>query len=128
MPPPLAWLLQPVVAGDSHVLTVAGILVLNAAPTMFTFCALRALKVDDWQLGVLLGLVAISFEPVIGNIDEGQVNLVLLALSGAWLWSWVGGGWLGGAAMGFAVAIKMIHAPGGLLILCARRWALRAAA
>ncbi len=128
MPPPLAWLLQPVVAVDSHVITVAGILVLNASLFVFIFCALRALKVDDWQLGVLLGLVAISFEPVIGNIDEGQVNLVLLALSGAWLWSWVGGGWLGGAAMGFAVAIKMIQAPVGLLILWARRWSMLAAA
>src|SRR5260370_16946266 len=116
MPPPLAWLLQPVVAGDSHVLTVAGILVLNASLFVFIFCALRALKVDDWQLGVLLGLVAISFEPVIGNIDEGQVNLVLLALSGAWLWSWVGGGALGAPAMRFALAIKMIQAPAGPLI------------
>jgi glycosyl transferase family 87 len=128
MPPPLAWLLQPLVSVDSHVITVATILVLNAALFVFIFFALRALKVDDWQLGVLLALVAISFEPVIGNIDEGQVNLVLLALSGAWLLSWVGGGWWGGAAMGVAVAIKMIQAPVGLLILWARRWSMLAAA
>lgn len=128
MPPPLAWLLQPVVSVDSHVITVGAILVLNASLLVFVFCVLRALNVGDWQLGVLLVLIAISFEPVIGNIDEGQINLVLLALSGVWLWSWVGGGWWGGLAMGAALALKMIQAPVGLLILWARRWSMLAAA
>ena len=128
MPPPLAWLLQPLIAVDSRAITVATILVLNASLFVFVLCALRALKVDEWQLGVLLVLVAISFEPVIGNIDEGQINLVLLALSGAWLWSWAGDWWWGGIAMGAAVALKMIQAPVGLLILWARRWSMLAAA
>ena len=127
MPPPLAWLLQPLIAVDSRAITVATILVLNASLFVFVLCALRALKVDEWQLGVLLVLVAISFEPVIGNIDEGQINLVLLALSGAWLWSWAGDSWWGGIAMGAAVALKMIQAPVGLLILWARRWSMLAA-
>jgi hypothetical protein len=128
MPPPLAWLLQPLISVDSHVITVAAILVLNASLFVFLFCALRALEVDDWQLGALLLLVTISFEPVIGNIEEGQINLVLLALSGVWLWGWVGGRWWGGAAMGLAVAVKMIQAPVGLLILWSRRWSMMAAA
>ena len=128
MPPPLAWLLQPLIAVDSRAITVATILVLNASLFVFVLCALRALKVDEWQLGVLLVLVAISFEPVIGNIDEGQINLVLLALSGAWLWSWAGDSWWGGIAMGAGVALKMIQAPVGLLILWARRWSMLAAA
>jgi hypothetical protein len=128
MPPPLAWLLQPLLSVDSHVITIGAVLVLNASLFLFIFCALRALKVEDWQLAVLLVLVATSFEPVIGNIDEGQVNLVLLALSGIWLWGWVGGRWWGGAAMGAAVAVKMIQAPVGLLILWARRWSMLAAA
>ena len=129
MPPPLAWMLQPLVAVDSHVITVAAIIVLNASLFFFIFCALQALRVDDWQLSVLLVLIAISFEPVIGNIDEGQVNLVLLALSGLWLWAWVrGDDWWGGAAMALAVAIKMIQAPIGLLILWGRRWRMLAGA
>src|ERR671935_144936 len=38
------------------------------------------------QLALLLVLVAIAFEPVVGNVQEGQVNLVLLALSAtSWL-------------------------------------------
>ena len=128
MPPPLAWLLQPLIAVDSHIITVAAILVLNASLFVFLFCALRALRVDDWQLAALLLVVTISFEPVIGNIEEGQINLVLLAFSGVWLWGWVAGRWWGGAAMGLAVAVKMIQAPVGLLILWGRRWSMLAAA
>ena len=128
MPPPLAWALQPLVSVDSHVITVVAILVLNACLVLFIFCALRALRVRDWQLGLLLILLAISFEPVVGNIDEGQVNLVLLALSGVWLWGWVAGRWWGGVAIGLAAAIKIIQAPVGLLILWARRWSMLAAA
>jgi hypothetical protein len=127
-PPPVAWLLQPVVGVDSHLLGVAVILILNSSLIAFFFFALRALQVDDWQLGALLVLVALSFEPVVGNINEGQINLVLLALSGVWLWTWVSDRWWGGAALGLAVALKVIQAPVGLLVLWARRWAMLAAA
>jgi arabinofuranan 3-O-arabinosyltransferase len=96
---------------------------------VFLLCALRALEVHDWQLGLLLVLVAIAFEPVAGNFDEGQVNLVLLGLSGVWLLAWVGGDrWWGGAALGAAVAIKLLQAPLGLLLLWGRRWRMVAAA
>jgi len=128
MPLPLAWLLQPVIAVDSHLITVATILVLNASLFAFLVFALRALRVDDWQLAALLVLVALAFEPVNGNIVEGQVNLALLALSGLWLWGWVAGRWWGGAALGVAVALKLIQAPVGLLILWGRRWSMLAAA
>jgi glycosyl transferase family 87 len=128
MPPPLAWLLQPFVSVDSHLVTVAAILVLNASLAVFVYSALRALRVSDWQLVVLLVLIAISFEPVIGNIDEGQVNLLLLALSGLWLWAWVTDRWWGGAALGIAVAVKLIQGPVGLLVLWRRRWLMAIAA
>jgi glycosyl transferase family 87 len=128
MPPPLAWLLQPVVGVDSHVITVAAILVLNAALLTFLYCTLRAMQVRSWQLAVLLVLVSISFEPVIGNIDEGQVNLVLLALSGLWLWGWAAERSWGGVALGLAVSLKVIQAPVGLLLLWGRRWKMLAAA
>jgi glycosyl transferase family 87 len=128
MPPSLAWLLQPMVGIDSHLTSVAVILVLNASLAVFVWCVLRALRVDDWQLAALLLIVALSFEPVIGNIDEGQINLVLLALSGLWLWAWVTGAWWGGAALGLAVALKLIQAPVILLVVWARRWSMLAAA
>src|SRR5207245_2402200 len=81
-PPVLAWLLQPLVGVDAHVITVGAVLVLNASLALFIWLALRALKVEDWQLATLLVLVALAFEPVVGNVAEGQVNLVLLGLSG----------------------------------------------
>ena len=127
MPPLLAWLLQPVVGVDGHALGVAVIIVLNAALVVFIWFALKALKVNDWQLAVLLVLVALTFG-VTGNIEEGQVNLLLLALSGAWLLAWVDGGWWGGLALGAAVALKLIQAPVGVLVLAARRWSMLAAA
>jgi hypothetical protein len=127
MPPLLAWLLQPAIGVGGHTLGVAVIIVLNAALVVFLWFTLRALRVDDWQLAALLVLVALTFG-VTGNIEEGQVNLVLLALSGVWLLAWVDAAWWGGIPLGAAVALKLIQAPVGVLLLAARRWAMLAAA
>ena len=127
-PLPLAWLLQPAVGVDSHALAAAAVILLNASVVVFLICVLRALEVRDWQLAALLVLVALAFEPTTANIVEGQINLVLLALSGVWLLAWVAGRWWGGAALGIAVALKLIQAPVGLLVLWARRWWMLAAA
>jgi hypothetical protein len=127
-PPTLAWLLQPVVGLDSHVVAVGTVLFLNACLVIFVVCMVRALRVVDWQLGALLVLLAIAFEPVNGNIVEGQINLVLLALSGVWLVGWIADRWWGGAALGLSVALKLIQAPTGLLLLWARRWSMLGAA
>jgi hypothetical protein len=128
MPPPLAWALQPLIGVDSRLITIGAILLLNASLFVFLWSVLRALRVTDWQLSAFLVLIALGFEPVIGNIEEGQVNLVLLGLSGVWLLAWVHDRWWGGLAMGAAVAIKVIQAPVGLLILWARRWSMLGAA
>jgi len=128
MPPLLAWLLQGAVGADGRVISIAVVVVLNLSLAAFLFCVLRALNVDDWQLAALLVLISLSFEPVIGNVEEGQVNLVLLALAGVWLWAWVAGRWWGGIALGAAVAVKLIQAPVGLLVLWARRWPMLGAA
>ena len=127
-PLPLAWLLQPVVGVDSQVVTVAAVLVLNVSLAVFLVFALRALGVRDWQMAALLVLIALGFEPTTANIVEGQINLVLLALSGVWLLAWIGDRWWGGVALGLAVALKLIQAPVGLLMLWARRWSMLAAA
>jgi hypothetical protein len=126
-PPPVAWLLQPVVGLDSHAVAVGTVLFLNASLVIFLVCMVRALSVVDWQLRALLVLVAIAFEPVNGNIVEGQINLVLLALSGVWILGWIADRWWGGAALGLAVALKLIQAPLGLLLLWGRRWSMLAA-
>ena len=128
MPPVLAWMLQPLVGVDGHLITVGAVIVLNASLAVFVWLAVRALKVDDWQLVALLVLVAIGFEPVVGNVAEGQVNLVLLGLSGVWFVAWVEERWWGGVALGAAVAIKLIQAPVGLLVLWGWRWLMLVAA
>jgi len=128
-PPPLAWMLQPLVGMDPRFQLAVLIGVLQLSLIVFLWCALRAVDARDWQLGLLLVLVAIGFEPVIGNVDEGQVNLVLLGLSGIWLLAWVAGDhWWGGVALGAAVAIKLLQAPLGLLLIWGRRWMMVLAA
>jgi hypothetical protein len=122
-PLPVAWMLQPLVGADPRIQLAVVIAVLQLSLLVFMLTALRASAVKDWQLAALLVLVTISFEPVAGNFDEGQVNLVLLALSGVWLLGWVAGDrWWGGVALGAAVAIKLLQAPLGLLLLWGRRW------
>jgi len=122
-PPPVAWMLQPLIGADPHVQLAIVIGVLQLALVVFLWTTLHAIGVADWQLAVLLVLVVMAFEPVTGNFDEGQINLVLLGLSGIWLLSWVAGDrWWGGAALGIAVAIKLLQAPLGLLLLWGRRW------
>jgi hypothetical protein len=128
-PPPVAWMLQPLVGADPRLQLAVVIAVLQVSLLIFLVTTIRALGVASWQIVALLVLVAIAFEPVIGNLDEGQINLVLLGLSGVWLLGWVGGDrWWGGAALGAAVAIKLLQAPLGLLLLWGRRWRMVAGA
>jgi hypothetical protein len=128
-PPPVAWMLQPLVGVDPALQLAIVIGVLQIALVIFLCTTIAAIGVRDWQLAMLLVLVALAFEPVIGNFDEGQVNLVLLGLSGIWLMAWVAGDrWWGGVALGIAVAIKLLQAPLGLLMLWGRRWGMVVAA
>jgi hypothetical protein len=128
-PLPVAWMLQPLLGADPHVQLAIVIGVLQVAVIVFLWSTMRAIGVDDWQMALLLILIVIGFEPVVGNFDEGQVNLVLLALSGVWLIAWVAGDrWWGGVALGIAVAIKLLQAPLGLLMLWGRRWRMVVAA
>ena len=128
-PLPVAWMLQPLVGADPRLQLAVIIGVLQLALIVFLWSTMRAIGVADWQLALLLVLVVMAFEPVIGNFDEGQVNLVLLGLSGIWLMAWVAGDrWWGGVALGIAVAIKLLQAPLGLLLIWGRRWKMLIAA
>ena len=122
-PPPVAWMLQPLLHAGATVQLVVVIGVLQLSLAVFVVATLRALRVRSPQMALLLVLVTISFEPVAANFDEGQVNLVLLGLSGIWLLGWIAGDrWWGGAALGAAVAVKLLQGPLGLLPIWGRRW------
>ncbi len=127
MPPVLAWMLQPLIHVDGRVVTIAVVLLLNACVGLFVWLMLKALGIRDWQTAVLLGLLVIAFEPVSANIAEGQVNLVLLALSAVWFAGWVDDRWWGGPPLGAAIALKLIQGPVALLVLWGRRWGMLAA-
>jgi hypothetical protein len=128
-PPPVAWMLQPLVHASPGVQLIAVLGVLQFSLAVFLATTLRALGVTSWHMALLLVLVAIAFEPVAGNIDEGQINLVLLGLSGVWLLGWIAGDrWWAGAALGAAVALKLLQGPVGLLVLWGRRWRMLAGA
>jgi hypothetical protein len=128
-PPPLAWLLQPLVHAGTTVQLAVVLAVLQVSVAVFLLTTLRALNVRDRHMALLLVLVTISFEPVAGNFDEGQVNLVLLGLSGVWLLGWMSGDrWWAGASLGLAVAIKPLQGPLGLLVIWGRRWRMLAGA
>ena len=128
-PLPVAWMLQPLLHASATTQLIVVLAILQLSLVVFLITTLRAVGVKDWQSTVLLVLVAIAFEPVAANIDEGQINLVLLALSGTWLLGWVRGDrWWAGAALGAGVAIKLLQAPVGLLVLWGRRWRMLAGA
>ena len=128
-PPPVAWMLQPLVHASGAVQLAVVLAVLHLSVFVFLVGTLRALGVTSWHLALLLVLVTIAFEPVAGNFDEGQINLVLLGLSAIWLLGWVAGDrWWAGGALGVAVALKLLQAPIGLLVLWGRRWRMLAGA
>lgn len=128
-PPPVAWMLQPLVHASALTQLVVVLVVLQVSLGVFLWATLRALGVKGWQMAVLLVLVAIAFEPVAANFDEGQVNITLLGLSGVWLLGWVQGDrWWAGAALGASVALKLLQAPLGLLVIWGRRWRMLAGA
>ncbi|HZK74224.1 MAG TPA: hypothetical protein VFD88_09500, partial [Clostridia bacterium] len=63
-PPPVAWMLQPLVGVDSRLQLAIVIGVLQLALVVFLWTAMRAIAVTDWQVATFLVLVAIGFEPV----------------------------------------------------------------
>jgi len=122
-PPPVAWMLQPLLHVSPTVFVAVVVFALQLSLVVFIATSLRALRITSRQMALLLVLVAIAYEPVAANIDEGQINLVLLALSGVWLLGWVAGdAWWGGVALGAGVVLKLLQGPAGLLVLWGRRW------
>ena len=123
-PPGLAWWLQPLAAmgrPEAHAVAAIVLLVAVAVGVGLVIAATGA----GWgRFSALLTLLALGYFPVWQNLAYQQVNLVLLALAGAWLWSWrrPTGGVAGGVAVGVAAATKLVQAPYVLLAVLRRRW------
>ncbi|MGH7904829.1 MAG: glycosyltransferase family 87 protein, partial [Candidatus Dormibacteraceae bacterium] len=127
-PPLLAWALQPLAHVQTAGIEAAATILLEACLAVFLWAVIRALGVRDRHMAALLVLIALSFEPVWDNVYARQLNLVLLALTGLWFLGWVRGdrAWPG-AALGLAVALKLLQGPLLLLTAWGHRWQALAA-
>lgn len=128
-PPFLAWLLQPLagLGGVPRALFIIGAGLLCLAVALWSIC--RALGIRDRQAVALMALLFAGFFPVVDNFHWGQLNLLLLALTSLWFWSYAGGArWWGGIALGLGVALKLLQAPLLLAYVLGRHWRALAAA
>jgi hypothetical protein len=122
-PPFLAYLLQPIASLDgvprALLITAGGLICLGVA--LWAIC--QALGIRDRQTVALMALLFAGFFPVVDNFHWGQLNLLLLALTSMWCWSYADGGrWWGAIALGFGIAIKLLQAPLLLAYVAARHW------
>lgn len=128
-PPFVLWAMSPLVGLDPAVTAGVALLLLTVLLLGFVWLVLRALGVRDWQFSALALLGTISFAPTLTEIQNRNLQIAVLALSGVFLLAYCRGDrWWGGAALGLALAIKIIQAPLLLLALWGRRfWTILAA-
>ena len=122
-PPLIAWLLQPatVLGDDTASWLMQGLL--QASLIVFGAVLYRALGRWTLQELLLAAVLVMAYLPVRRDLFNDQLNLLLLMASAFLLLAWVRGDrWWGGAALGAAVAAKLLQAPLGLLLVWGRRW------
>lgn len=122
-PPLLAWALKPALGLNLHTADLIALLVCHLCLVIFIGSVMAALRIRDLQVIALVTLAAISWPPLENVVLERNAHLLLLAASGIWFLAWMRGGrWWGGAAIGGAVALKLVQLPSLLLLGWARRW------
>ena len=124
-PPVVSWLSQPLALVDQAVLGAAALVVAQACVALFIWATARALRVHGWQPVAMFVIAAIAFPPLIDQIVQRNLEVLLLGLSGVWLLGWVAGDrWWAGAALGLGLAMKLVQAPLLLLGVWGRRRAI----
>jgi hypothetical protein len=124
-PPVVSWLSQPLALVDQAVLGAAALVVAQACVALFIWATARALRVHGWQPVAMFVIAAIAFPPLIDQIIQRNLEVLLLGLSGVWLLGWVAGDrWWAGAALGLGLAMKLVQAPLLLLGVWGRRRAI----
>lgn len=127
--PLLAWLLQPLAAIPERAAVLLAAVAFQLCLALFI--AMVALALGECRADVIAfgAILAVAFYPTRLNFLGGQVNLLLLALTGVWFLGWVRGDrWWAGVAIGAGMAIKIIQAPLLLAIALGRRVRMLAAA
>jgi Glycosyltransferase family 87 len=121
-PPVVSWLFVPFVHLNLTLVGAAGLVVAQLCVVLFVWSTTRGLGIRTWQGIALAALAVITFPPLIGEMVNRNLQVVLLALSGVWFMGFVAGDrWWSGAAVGAAVALKVIQAPMFLLGLWHRQ-------
>lgn len=128
-PPVVSWLALPLVHLDRAVTGAVALLAAQLCVAMFVWVTARALRIRDWQLIALWVLAAITFNPLMGEVAQRNLQVLLLALSAVWFAGWLAGDrWWAGAALGVGLALKVFQAPSFLLGIWFRRpWTTLAA-
>lgn len=124
-PPFPLWMMQPFGRFDASVVDEFALVAANICLGLFIWVMVQTLIVKDWQLRALIGLMSVSFAPTLIEIQNRNLQVLLLLLSGLLLVAWRRGDrWWGALALGLGLAIKLVQAPVLLLGLWGRRWLL----
>jgi glycosyl transferase family 87 len=111
-PPAVLWLFQPFTHLDGRVADVIAVFAAQLCVVIFVWVMARAMQVRDWQLIALWVAAVISFPPLMSEAIEGNLQILLLAISAVWFAGWLAGDrWWGGAALGAGMAMKLVQAP-----------------
>jgi hypothetical protein len=122
-PPVVSWLTQPLAHLDPVLLGAVALVVAQACVVIFLWTFARAVDVPNWRQFGLLVIAVIAFPPLIDQIVQRNIEVLLLGLSGVWLLGWVAGDrWWGGAVLGLGMALKLVQAPLLALGAWGRRW------
>jgi hypothetical protein len=128
-PPVVSWLSQPLWRLDHALIGAGALLVAQVCVVVFVVVTVRALRIRDWRAILILTIAVCSFPPLVDQVVQRNVEVILLAVSGIWFAAWVAGDrWSGGLALGFGVAIKLVQAPLLLLSVWGGRFRTAAAA
>lgn len=121
-PPVVSWLAQPLVHLNHGLTSALALVGAQLCVASFIFVMVRALRIRDWQAVALWVLATITFAPLIGEVVERNLEVVLLALSAIWFAGWLAGDrWWAGIALGAGLALKLVQAPSFLLGIWFRR-------
>lgn len=121
-PPFVIWSMTPLVGLNPQLTAGVALVLLNVCLLAFVWLVLRSLSVRDWQFSVLALLGTISFAPTLTEIQNRNLQIAVLTLSAVFMLAYCRGDrWWGGAALGLALAIKVVQAPLLLLALWGRR-------
>jgi hypothetical protein len=121
-PPVVSWLSQPLVHLDRALAGALALIGAQLCVAIFIGVTVRALRIRDWQVVALWVLAAITFDPLMAEVFQRNLQVVLLALSAIWFAGWVAGDrWWAGVALGAGLALKLVQAPSFLLTVWFRR-------